>query len=919
MPDPAPLTGPIGASGAAKVQAGAEGAAKPQVGAEGAIKPQAGAEGATKLQAGAEGATPAMAQWFAAKAAYPDALIFFRMGDFYELFFDDAARAASALDIQLTQRGSHAGRPIDMCGVPLHAADAYLARLIRNGFRVAIAEQTEDPKARKPGSKAPLRRAVVRLVTPGTLTEDTLLDPGRPNLLLALVPDDAGDRLGAAWADISAGGFFTEVLDRAAVPDLLARLGPSEILAPAGLDLGAWRALRAPAAPDLADPGILAEAYPDADPGLALTAAEQGAAAVLLAYVRATQAGALPRLKPPCAGAGAGSLLMDAATRANLELLTARDGGTRHSLLDCVRRTATGPGARLLAEHLAAPSTDPAAIAARQDAWDWLLTVPSALEALRATLRRLPDMARALGRLSLRRAAPRDLAAIAAGLAAGTTIASELDRNGTLPVLLASLRADLAPAPDLGRALHDALAETLPARLEEGGLIAPGYDAELDALRRLRDHGRTALATLQLDMAQRHGVASLKIRHHQQLGYVLEVPAAAAERLRAVPDLVLRQSMAGAARFGCKELTELEQRITNATDQAAAREAALWAMLSDSVLAAAPALDRLAAALAALDVAQSAAALAATGRWCRPRVSDSAAFTVSAGRHPVVEAALDPGARFIANDCSLEPGRRLVLLTGPNMAGKSTFLRQNALLVVLAQAGQPVPAASASIGVVDRLFCRVGAADDLARGRSTFMVEMTEAATILRDATPRSLLVIDEIGRGTATLDGLAIAWAMLEALHNTVRARTIFATHFHELVRLRHELPQLCPHTMRVKEWKGSVVFLHEVAEGATGRSWGVQVARLAGVPAAVLRRADAVLQGLEARAVGLTQDLELPLLAYGTNATDNASDAETAGPWSDLLVTLDRIEPDQLSPRQALEALYELKSVRRGLAGQA
>jgi DNA mismatch repair protein MutS len=600
---------------------------------------------------------------------------------------------------------------------------------------------------------------------------------------------------------------------------------------------------------------------------------------------------------------------MDAATRASLEIAGARDGGMAHSLLGCIRRTLTAAGARLLADRLAAPLTDVGAIAARQDAWAWLQTHPAVLETLRGALRTAPDMARALGRLSLGRGAPRDLAALRDGQAACRDAAAALQAAHDLPQILHDLCLTLDLEPSLLESLRAALANKLPARAEDGGAIATGFDGELDALRLLRDDSRSALATLQLDLAQRYGVAALRIRHHQQLGYQIEVPAAAVERLRALPGLVLRQSMANGARFSNAELAALDQRINDAGSEAAARERGIVQHLVQQALARAAPIGAAAAALAAIDVAQSAAKLAESGRWSRPAVSDDTAFQIEAGRHPVVEAALADPARagtagFIANDTDLSPARRLLLLTGPNMAGKSTYLRQNALIVLLAQAGLPVPASHARIGVVDRLFCRVGAADDLARGRSTFMVEMIEAAAILNQATSRSLVVIDEIGRGTATLDGLAIAWAMLEALHNQTRARTIFATHFHELARLRHELPHLCPHTMRVKEWRGDVVFLHEVAEGAGGRSWGVQVAKLAGVPMPVVRRAGAILAALETRGAELTQDVELPLFA-GVPAQASPS------PTRIMLEAVAEIDPDRLTPREALDALYRLKAL--------
>jgi DNA mismatch repair protein MutS len=851
-----------------------------------------------------EGATPAMTQWFAAKEAHPEALVFFRMGDFYELFFADAEAAAAALEIALTERGEHAGRPIPMCGVPAHAAEAYLLRLIRKGFRVAIVEQMEDPKTRT--GKGPIRRAVVRLVTPGTLTEEALLEAGRPNRLLALAA--LGDRLGAAWIDISTGLFETAELVSADLPALLGRLDPAELLAPDGLALGDWERRRAPgqaASPPAQARRRLAEAFAVAsvDAFGSFGDTEASAAVLALEYVRATQAGRLPRLAHPVPLGAAGRMEMDAATRDSLEILCARDGGTVHSLLGAVQRTLTAAGARLLADWLAAPLTDPAAIAGRQEGWGWLLAAPDVAQRIRAALRGAGDIARALARLSLLRGGPRDLAALRDGLVAAAACAAGLE--GVLPEFLATARAALDAAPALRALLAAALTDPAPLRLEEGA-IAAGFDPELDAERALRDDSRRVIATLQLDYAQKFAVASLKIRHHQQLGYVIEAPAAAVERLRARPELTLRQAMASGARFSSAELAELDRRIAEAADRAAARERAVFTALCAQALAKAEALAACAAALAALDVAQSCARLAEPGRWCRPGVVEPPELRIVAGRHPVVEAALAGAAPFVPNHCTLPPEQRVLLLTGPNMAGKSTFLRQNALIAILAQAGLPVPAEEARIGIVDRLFSRVGAADDLARGRSTFMVEMTETAAILHRAGPRSLVVVDEIGRGTATLDGLAIAWAVLEALHNTVRCRVIFATHFHELAGLTGELPRLAPHAMRVKEHRGEVVFLHEVAPGAAGRSWGVHVARLAGVPAPVVKRAAALLAALEARAGRLTDAAALPLFAAA------AEPAPPVPPPPDpLRAALEGLEPDRLTPRAALEELYRLKAL--------
>ncbi len=840
-----------------------------------------------------------MAQWFALKEKHPDALLFFRMGDFFEMFFADAEAASGALDIALTHRGEHGGAPIPMCGVPVSTADLYLARLIRRGFRVAVAEQMEDAKNRT--GKAPIRRDVVRLITPGTLTEDSLLDSARPNLLLALA--ETAEHAGAAWLDVSTGLFETTQVSPGGLAALLGRLDPAEILAAENFALGDYSARRAPpmaAPPPLAARRRLAEAFGAAslDAFGTFSDAEAAAGALALDYVRLTQAGNLPRLSHPVPTGASAQMDMDAATRASLEILRTREGSEKLTLFASVNRTLTQAGARALAFWVSAPLTDAAAIAGRQDAWGWLVASPEHLGALRQALRGAPDMARALARLSLGRGSPRDLAAIGGGLTASLHAAATIE--GAVPAALAAARQALRPAPALRDLLGRALAETVPARLDEGGVIAPGFDQELDAHRRLRDDSRRVISQMQLDFCQEFGVASLKIRHHAQLGYILEAPAVAVEGLRAHPALTLRQGMANGARFTHPALSDLDRRITEAADRAAAREKLVFATLVTAVLAESAALAEAASALALLDVLQSCARLAEGGAWCRPVVEDSEAFCVTAGRHPVVEAALAGNAAFVPNDCDLSPDRRVLLLTGPNMAGKSTYLRQNALIAILAQAGLPAPATAVRLGIIDRLFSRVGAADELARGRSTFMVEMTETAAILHQAGPRSLVIVDEIGRGTATLDGLAIAWAVLEALHSQLRCRTIFATHFHELAQLTGTLPRLSPHMMRVREWRGDVVFLHEVAAGAAGRSWGVHVARLAGVPAPVVRRAGILLANLEKGREPVIADLPLfAALPPAEAASDPVQEA------------LEAVDPEGLSAREALALVYRLKEL--------
>ncbi|HQT38696.1 MAG TPA: DNA mismatch repair protein MutS [Acidocella sp.] len=848
------------------------------------------------------GASPAMAQWFAIKADHADALLFFRMGDFYELFFEDAQAASAALDIALTARGSHQGVPVAMCGVPVSQAEVYLARLIRRGFRVAIVEQMEDPAAAKArGAKGPLARAVVRLVTPGTLTEESLLEAGQANFLAVVVQTSV--EMALAWLDISTGLFETQACDAASLAALLGRVDPAEILAPESVDLGNYArrrvassglAMQSPTQPATARRDLAAafgaaslEAF-----GV-FTDAEALAAATALAYVKATQMGAMPRLSRPVAAGGSGQLLMDAATRASLEITRARNGAEAGSLLGAVKRTVSAAGARKLASWLAAPITDLAALQSRQTGWLALRDAPAALDGLRHCLRGAPDLARALARIALNRAGPRDLAAVRGALDAAAQTAALLPAG--VAVLDAAAKA-LAPAPGLAETLARALAEPAPLKLDEGTAIKLGFDAELDAERRLRDDTRQVIAAFQTELATRYAVASLKIRHHAQLGYVLEAPAVAVEKLRENPELILRQGMANGARFTHPELSALDQRISEAASRAMVREKLVFTWLIKQVLVAAEALAECAEALALLDVLQSAASLAANNRWCQPALSDDEAFEITAGRHPVVEAALPPGVGFVPNDCDLSPPQRLMLLTGPNMAGKSTYLRQNALLTILAQSGLPVPAEAMKLGLVDRLFSRVGGADDLASGRSTFMVEMIEAAAILHQAGPKSFVIVDEIGRGTGTRDGLAIAQAVLEALHGNIRCRAIFATHFHELCQLSEALPRLQACTMRVKEWRGEVVFMHEVAAGAAQRSWGVHVARLAGVPESVAKRAELLLKAAER--TGPASGM-LPLFASTEMTADSAIETELAA-----------LDPDKMTPREAHAALYELRA---------
>jgi DNA mismatch repair protein MutS len=860
-----------------------------------------------------------IAQYQALKAEHPECLLFFRLGDFYELFFDDAKAAAPALDIALTRRGRHGEADIPMCGVPVHSAESYLERLIRQGFKVAICEQTEDPAAaRRRGGKALVERAVVRVVTPGTLTEDSLLDARAHNFLAALARSQ--NALALAWLDVSTGDFLTGPVADGTLPAELARIAPGELLAPESLLEDArlaalwpeWRARLTPLPAHDFD-SLSGERRLKASFGVAaldgfgaFSRAELGACGALIGYVELTQKGRLPHLMPPRQVVPGTHMLIDAATRRNLELLASLAGERQGTLLAAVDRTVTGAGGRLLTARLAAPLAAAEPIQRRLDAVQALLDAPALREDLRATLKGCPDLERALSRLSLGRGGPRDLHAIREGLVRAAEIKERLSGSASPLAPSADAIADLA---DLMRRLQEALVDSPPFLARDGGLIRPGWHGELDQLRDLRDQTRRHIARLEAELQQTTGIGSLKVRHNNMLGYYIEVTAT--HRAKVPEQFVQRQSMANATRYSTKELAELESRIASAAERALSLEIELFESLCRAVLENAEPIAKSAQALARLDVAAGLAELAAVERYCRPEIDDGDAFVIEGGRHPVVEQALArQAAPFIANDADLSARQRLWLLTGPNMAGKSTFLRQNALIAILAQAGSFVPAARAHIGVVDRLFSRVGAADDLARGRSTFMVEMVETAAILNQATPSSLVILDEIGRGTATFDGLSIAWAVVEHLHDVNRCRALFATHFHELTALAARLDHLVCRTMRVKEWRGDVVFLHEVADGAADRSYGVHVARLAGLPETVLARAEQVLHRLEQGETRSTADLadDLPLFAAASRARPTA--AAPAEP-SPIETALREVNADDLTPKAALELIYRLKEL--------
>ena len=878
--------------------------------------------------------TPMMAQYMEIKAEHPECLLFYRMGDFYELFFDDAVKAAAALDITLTKRGKHLGEDISMCGVPVHSHESYLERLISSGFKVAVCEQTENPaEAKKRGAKSVVNRAVQRVVTPGTLTEDTLLDARSHNYLAACA--EAGGALGLAWMEISTGEFLTQSTTPGALGAALARIAPGELLVADNLlerpdlyeTLGDWREQLSPQPSSRFDSVNGTKRLQDLFGVKTLDAfggfgrEELAAAGALVDYVELTQKGRLPRMSPPKRIGTRELMGIDAATRRNLELTQTLSGERKGSLLSVIDRTLTGAGARLLASHLSAPLTEPEAIDARLDMVQYFMEDDRLRGDVRDNLKRCPDMERALSRLSLDRGGPRDLAAIRDGLNLTLDLKANLDAADALggqPCGITACVTGLGHHEDLLDRLGRSLSDSLPVYARDGGFIAEGYAAELDEFRGLRDESRRLIAGLQSRYVEETGVTTLKIKHNNVLGYFVEVPAKQGDRVPVGADapFIHRQTMANAVRFSTVELNDLESRIARAADQALALELAMFEDLRGEVMGRIDAIAAAAAALAGLDVASALAALASEMRYVRPVVDDGVDLDIRGGRHPVVEAALmarNEGA-FIANDCGLgiegqDGAGRLWLLTGPNMAGKSTFLRQNALIAVMAQMGSFVPADSARMGSVDRLFSRVGAADDLARGRSTFMVEMVETAAILNQAGPRSLVILDEIGRGTATFDGLSIAWAVIEHLHEENSCRGLFATHYHELTALTSRLDGLACHTMKVKEWQGEVVFLHEVGEGAADRSYGIHVGQLAGLPGAVVARAEEILDGLEkgdqSSAVTRLAD-DLPLF----QATIPQAATPSRGP-SPLAQAMSEIHPDELSPKEALEQIYRLKGL--------
>lgn len=866
------------------------------------------------------GLTPVMAQYLDIKEAHPDCLLFFRMGDFYELFFEDAVIAAKDLDIVLTKRGKTEGDDIAMCGVPAHAYESYLSRLIQKGHKVAICEQMEDPEtAKKRGAKGPLLRDVVRVVTPGTVTEDSLLEARQNNFLIAISPK-TGTEIGVAVTDLSTGTFLIESTDLSGLPSVLARLNPAEIIIPDKLmiepalydHLGQWKRKLTPLplARFDADNGRrrLETAYnvQTLDAFGSFSIAEIRAAGVLMDYIQITQKSALKLLDRPRQLKSSSIMVIDAPTRRSLELHYTQSGQRQGSLLETIDKTKTAAGGRLLALQLAAPLMVQKTIEERLDSVSFFVDYEEIREKIRDYLGHCPDMERALSRLNFQRGSPRDLAAIRDGLSTAMQIKTILqeDHGGSaLPEGLSKTVMRLGFHNDLIDKLSRALAPDLPVYTRDGDFIATGYHSELDAYRHLRTNGKDELARLQQVYAIRTGINTLKIKHNNIIGYHIDVGPSHASKIP--EDFIHRQTLASSLRYTTADLSSLANRMALAEQHALELELQIFSDLVADIHLQLDDILRCCRALAALDVASSLAQLAISQGYTRPILDQSTAFEITEGFHPVVTDILNKRGEgtFVANNCLMEQsdeGSSIFLITGPNMAGKSTYLRQNALIAILAQMGSFVPAKQARIGLVDRIFSRVGAADDLASGRSTFMVEMVETATILHQATPKSFVILDEIGRGTATFDGLSIAWAVIEYLAQKNKCRTLFATHYHELTQLEEAIPQLNCYTMRIKEWEGKVIFMHEVIPGQADKSYGIHVAALAGLPPQVIHRSSQILATIEAehRGTHIPEAIldPLPMPPMGPSALER-----------DLL----SLEIDLLSPREALDKLYELKKI--------
>jgi DNA mismatch repair protein MutS len=892
----------------------------------------------------ASGHTPMMAQFHMIKEEHPDCILFYRMGDFYELFFEDAITASEILGITLTKRGKANGADIAMCGVPFHSYEPYLAKLIRAGHKVAICEQTETPDQAKARAKAEGRstsktlvnREVRRVVTQGTLTEDHLLNAKESNYIAALAA--IRDDFAVAWLELSTGEFWTQRGTESDIFAALARIDCKELLLSDALikmpnlfeKFAPYKNLITPQAPAFFNSD---NAYKKMEKAFGVEALdgfgtfnriEISAAGALLDYVTRTQKGNLPYIMPPVEISSKDVMEIDGATRQNLELLKTMRGTRKGSLVSIIDYTKSSMGGRLLQRRLSAPLCDKSAIEQRLDEVSVFLSTPRLLDDVEVIMKTVPDIERALARITIGRGGPKDLITIRDGLDKSEALRSKTFEIQSLEAIYEESTLTNS-CNQLKTQLQSALMDNVPLFARDGGFIQDGYSPKIDQLRALKTDSKKLIAGLQANYAEKTGVNTLKINYNNVLGYFIEVSPKRANELMPSNDdtksassdntlsFIHRQTLASAVRFTTVELSELERDISSASEKLQALEVEIFNQLVENISENAANIRVVANALATCDVASSAARLAIDKNYARPTITEDRSFVLKGARHPVVEDALkkNEGKDFIPNDCDLNQDSTLWLLTGPNMAGKSTFLRQNAVIAIMAQAGLFVPVKSAIIGLVDKVFSRVGAADDLARGRSTFMVEMVETAAILNQATDRSLVILDEIGRGTATFDGLSIAWACVEYLHEQNKCRAFFATHYHELTHLQASLPYMRCYSMAVKEWKGDIVFMHEVVQGAADRSYGIHVAKIAGLPKGVIARAKDVLSKLEqsdqsGSLAALTNDLPL-FIAQPTGK----SEAENAThEYTDLIDELRNVDPDTLTPREALDALYQLKS---------
>ncbi len=880
-----------------------------------------------------QGHTPMMAQYHTLKSEHQDCLLFYRMGDFYELFYDDAITASSVLDITLTKRGKSNGDDIAMCGVPFHSCEPYLAKLVKSGHKVAICEQTETPdeakaRAKKEGksaAKALVNREAVRIITQGTLTEDNLLDAKNNNFICSIFAQN--DAFGLAWLDLSTGGFHTQESTLDTVRTTLERISPSEIVLPESFPNQY---------PDVFTPyqhkvSQLSDSLFSPENALSnlkntysieainsfgqFTKSEITAAGTLIAYISQTQKGNIPFISAPQKVSSGSIMEIDSSTRKSLELTRTLSGERKGSLLDTIDYTVTGAGARLLQSCLSSPLSDAAQINNRLNRVECFHNNDSLRAIIQDFLRSMPDMERALSRLTVGRGGPKDLCAIRDGLKQSEIIRAELQHDNDSRNSLQQIMIKLQQSPainDLQDTLTLALEECPPPLARDGGFVRHGYSAQLDKLRILRDNSRKLIAALQEKYKQQASIDTLKIKHNNVLGFFVEVPAKRADTMMQKNDdspFIHRQTMSNAVRFTTVELSELERDITSSAEKIIAIELSIFEKMLQKTSSLSNEICVIARNISKIDMTCGLAELSRDMNYTKPIVDNSLHFDIHNGRHPVVEKVLKRNSEtFVSNDCNLEPQQKLWLLTGPNMAGKSTFLRQNALIAILAQIGSYVPVEKAHIGIVDKVFSRVGASDDLARGQSTFMVEMVETASILHQSTERSLVILDEIGRGTATYDGLSIAWACVEYLHEKNKCRAIFATHYHELTSLEKKLSTLVCYTMQVKEWENSIIFMHKVKQGSANRSYGIHVAQLAGIPNQVIQRAEEILNKLQAKKPAKephTKAADLPLFSAPTPKQPNNI------PPSTVEQKLSDIKPDNLTPREALDILYTLKSL--------